>query len=51
MALIPIIQPPIMKALTTKEERMVKMEQLRTVSQREKILFPIITAMLVTYSS
>ena len=47
MALIPIIQPPIMKALTTKEERMVKMEQLRTVSQREKILFPIITAMLV----
>lgn len=47
MALIPIIQPPIMKALTTKEERMIKMEQLRTVSQREKILFPIITAMLV----
>ena len=47
MAVIPIIQPPIMKALTTKEERMVKMEQLRTVSQREKILFPIITAMLV----
>lgn len=47
MALIPIIQPPIMRALTTKEERMIKMEQLRTVSQREKILFPIITAMLV----
>lgn len=47
MALIPIIQPPIMKALTTKEERMIKMEQLRTVSQKEKILFPIITAMLV----
>ena len=47
MALVPIIQPPIMKALTTKEERMIKMEQLRTVSQREKILFPIITAMLV----
>lgn len=47
MALIPIIQPPIMKLLTTKEERMVKMEQLRTVSQKEKILFPIITAMLV----
>lgn len=47
MALIPIIQPPIMKALTTKEERMIKMEQLRTVSQKEKIIFPIITAMLV----
>ena len=47
MALIPIIQPPIMKLLTTKKERMVKMEQLRTVSQKEKILFPIITAMLV----
>lgn len=47
MALIPIIQPPIMKALTTKEERAIKMEQLRTVSQKEKILFPIITSMLV----
>lgn len=47
MALIPIIQPPIMKLLTTKEERMIKMEQLRTVSQKEKILFPIITSMLV----
>ncbi len=47
MALIPIIQPPIMKLLTTKEERSIKMEQLRTVSQKEKILFPIITSMLV----
>ncbi len=47
MALIPVIQPPIMKLLTTKEERAIKMEQLRPVSQREKILFPIITAMLV----
>lgn len=47
MALIPIIQPPIMKVLTTKEERAIKMEQLRTVSQKEKILFPIITSMLV----
>lgn len=47
MALIPIIQPPIMKALTTKEERAIKMEQLRTVSQKEKIIFPIITSMLV----
>lgn len=41
MALVPIIQPPIMKALTTKEERAVVMEQLRPVSKREKILFPL----------
>lgn len=41
MALVPIIQPPIMKALTTPEQRQIKMEQLRTVSQREKILFPL----------
>ena len=47
MALIPIIQPPIMRLLTTKEERAVKMEQLRPVSKREKILFPIITATVV----
>lgn len=47
MALIPIIQPPIMKLLTTKKERAIKMEQLRTVSKTEKILFPIITAILV----
>ncbi len=47
MALIPIIQPPIMRALTTKKERAIKMEQLRTVSKTEKILFPIITAILV----
>lgn len=47
MALIPVIQPPIMKLLTTKEERAIKMEQLRVVSKREKILFPIITSMLV----
>ena len=47
MALIPIIQPPIMRALTTKEERAIKMEQLREVSKREKILFPIITALTV----
>ena len=42
MALVPLIQPPIMKALTTKKEREVKMEQLRPVSKMEKILFPII---------
>ena len=47
MALIPVIQPPIMKALTTKKERAVKMEQLRPVSKTEKILFPIITSILV----
>ncbi len=47
MALVPIIQPPIMKMLTTKEERLIKMEQLRTVSQREKILFPIVVTILV----
>lgn len=48
MALVPIIQPPIMKALTTKEERAIKMEQLRPVSKREKILFPIIVTITVT---
>jgi len=41
MALIPMIQPPIMRMLTTKKERSVKMEQLRTVSKAEKIVFPI----------
>jgi sodium ion-translocating decarboxylase, beta subunit len=41
MALVPIIQPPIMKALTTSEERKIKMEQLRPVSKTEKIIFPI----------
>lgn len=41
MALVPIIQPPIMKLLTTKEERMIKMEQLRHVTKLEKILFPL----------
>ncbi len=48
MALVPIIQPPIMKALTTKKERAVVMTQLRTVSKTEKILFPIfVTAICV----
>jgi oxaloacetate decarboxylase beta subunit len=41
MALVPIIQPPIMKLLTTKEERSIKMEQLRHVTKKEKILFPL----------
>lgn len=47
MALVPIIQPPIMKALTTQHEREIKMEQLRTVSQREKILFPIAVTIVI----
>jgi len=47
MALVPIIQPPIMKALTTKKEREVVMKQLRPVSKLEKILFPIIVCVLV----
>lgn len=47
MSLVPIIQPPIMKLLTTKKERMIKMEQLRPVSQLEKILFPVIVTILV----
>lgn len=47
MALVPIIQPPIMKLLTTKEERLIKMEQLRKVSKREKILFPIVVTIVV----
>lgn len=46
MALVPIIQPPIMKALTTPEERQIKMEQLRTVSKKEKIFFPIAVLIL-----
>lgn len=48
MALVPVIQPPIMKALTTKEERMIKMEQLRHVSKLEKILFPIAVTIIVS---
>ena len=47
MSLVPIIQPPIMKALTTEEERRIKMEQLRTVSKKERILFPVIVTILV----
>ena len=47
MSLVPIIQPPIMKLLTTDKERKVKMEQLRPVSQLEKILFPIIITIVV----
>ena len=46
MALIPLIQPPLMRALTTKKEREVKMEQLRPVSKTQKILFPIIVTIV-----
>ncbi|MCT7121835.1 oxalacetate decarboxylase subunit beta [Salmonella enterica subsp. enterica serovar Pomona] len=47
MALVPLIQPPIMKALTTETERKIRMVQLRTVSKREKILFPVVLLLLV----
>lgn len=47
MALVPIIQPPIMKALTTEKERKIKMEQLRPVSKTERILFPIAVTIIV----
>jgi sodium ion-translocating decarboxylase beta subunit len=46
MALVPIIQPPIMKALTSKKEREIEMEQLRDVSKREKIIFPLAVLIL-----
>lgn len=49
MALVPIIQPPIMKLLTTKKERMVVMEQLRPVSKLEKIVFPILVTLVVSF--
>ena len=47
MALVPIIQPPIMKALTTKKERSIKMKNLRPVSKLERILFPIVVTVVV----
>ena len=47
MALVPVIQPPIMKLCTTKKERMIKMEQLRHVSKKEKIIFPIAVTIFV----
>lgn len=48
MALVPVIQPPIMRALTTKEQRMVKMQQLRQISRVEKIIFPVAVTIIVT---
>ena len=47
MALVPVIQPPIMKALTTKKERLIRMDALRTVSKKEKIIFPIAVTFFV----
>ena len=47
MSLVPIIQPPIMRLLTTEEERKIKMEQLRPVSKLERILFPVIVTVVV----
>ena len=49
MALVPVIQPPIMKLLTTKKEREIKMKQLRNVSKIEKLIFPIVVTILVSY--
>lgn len=48
MALVPVIQPPIMRALTTKKERGIKMKQLRMVSMKEKIIFPIVVTVIVS---
>ena len=51
MALVPIIQPPIMKLLTTKKERLIRMNPLRVVSKKEKIIFPIIAFVVTTFIS
>jgi oxaloacetate decarboxylase beta subunit len=48
MALVPLIQPPIMKALTTQKERLVVMEQLRPVSRTERLVFPVAVTLIVT---
>ena len=48
MALVPVIQPPIMRALTTKAEREIRMTQLRSVSKKEKVIFPILVTMIVS---
>ena len=47
MALVPVIQPPIMRALTTEKERVIKMQQLRQVSKTEKIIFPVIITIVI----
>ncbi|MCD6372159.1 MAG: sodium ion-translocating decarboxylase subunit beta, partial [Thermococcus sp.] len=48
MSLVPLIQPPIIRALTSKEERRIRMEQLRPVSKREKIIFPIVSMIVIS---
>ena len=48
MALVPVIQPPIMRMLTTKKERAIKMSQLRTVSKTEKIIFPLVITVIIS---
>lgn len=48
MALVPVIQPPIMRLLTNKQERLIRMQQLRQVSKKERIMFPIIVSIVVT---
>ena len=48
MALVPVIQPPIMRLLTTKKERAIRMTQLRVVSKKEKIIFPILVTLVVS---
>ncbi len=49
MALVPVIQPPIMRLLTTRKERLIRMEELRVVSKREKIIFPVIGFLLCCF--
>jgi oxaloacetate decarboxylase beta subunit len=51
MALVPVIQPPVMRLLTSKKERLIKMKPTRAVSKREKIIFPIVALILTTFIS
>ncbi|MBS3759456.1 MAG: sodium ion-translocating decarboxylase subunit beta [Desulfobacterales bacterium] len=51
MALVPVIQPPIMRLLTTRKERLIRMEEPRQVSKREKLIFPIIAVLLCCYTA
>jgi oxaloacetate decarboxylase beta subunit len=51
MALVPVIQPPVMRLLTNKKERMIRMKPTRAVSRREKIIFPIVALILTTFIS
>lgn len=51
MALVPVIQPPIMRLLTTKKERLIRMKSLRVVSKREKIIFPVVAFVVTTFIS